>query len=635
MKLFYTFLIGLFFLNIGNAQIVYQEDFENGMPDGYIVVDRDGNTVHPNVGWVGNEPWIFSGGIAISTSWYNPPAASDDWMITSEIELPAIDDPEEQQIRLIWQERSPDANYRDGYVIYINDDPTQTDPESFTTEVFSTPGAETEWTLKQIDLTEYAGKTVRLAYVNNSNDKFLLYIDNITILSPTKSDMAMVSVNTPTYVKTTQEDFSVSLQSLGFQMTETFDLGYAVDGGTPVITTINDAGFDFLDLNDFTITIDGGLSAGPHTVDFWVDNVGGTNADLNDANDLGSKNFYAYGPDSETSRTTLLEVFTSSTCPPCAPGNEKINEVVDGMTEKPILLKYQQDFPGTGDPYTTDETVARRNFYGINAIPETRIDGSFNALNPNNLTESMVTSARNEGALVTINAMYTLFRDEQKIRVYGSMTPNVDLLPGTAGQFIIKEMVTSNNEKDNGETEFDNVVKKMIGGAAGIDLGGKTAGETVDFDYTFEFKGNYRLPSDGQAANRINLDTEHSVEVFDNLAATVFVEFPADEFVMQAAEADFVNNFNELAEVNDFNIYPNPVAGSDVNIEFNLEEQNKVQILITDMVGRTVKTLNLGELQEGNHQNRIDVSELQNGVYDISVLTGSNSGISTLLHIAR
>ena len=57
----------------------------------------------------------------------------------------------------------------------------------------------------------------------------------------------------------------------------------------------------------------------------------------------------------------------------------------------------------------------------------------------------------------------------------------------------------------------------MIGGATGIDVGGTKAGETRDFDYTFEFKGDYRLPADGQEANRINFETEHSIENFDNL----------------------------------------------------------------------------------------------------------------------
>ena len=99
MKLFYTFLISLFFLNLGLSQeIIYQEDFEaNSIPDGYIIVDRDGYTVHPNVGWVNNDAWIFESGSAISTSWYTSAAASDDWMITTEIALPTIDDPENKK----------------------------------------------------------------------------------------------------------------------------------------------------------------------------------------------------------------------------------------------------------------------------------------------------------------------------------------------------------------------------------------------------------------------------------------------------------------------------------------------------------------------------------------------------------
>jgi thiol-disulfide isomerase/thioredoxin len=636
MKLFYTFLISVFFLNLGLSQeIIYQEDFEaNSIPDGYIIVDRDGYTVHPNVGWVNNDAWIFESGSAISTSWYTSAAASDDWMITTEIALPTIDDPENKALKLMWYEYTPDQSYRDGYVIYVNDDPTKTDPADFTEQIFSTGAAATEWTLKQADLTDYAGKSVRLAFVNNSFDKYLLFIDNILIVSPSKNDMVLQSVNDPSYLKSNTNYFNVTVQSLGFETAQTFDIAYSIDGGAPVVKTFSNAGFNFLTEKNLNVDVSG-LTTGMHDVEYWVENINGGQTDENTANDTISKQIYVYGPEAETGRTTILEVFTSSTCPPCKPGNEKIKAIVNNMNIKPILLKYQQDFPGAGDPYTTDETVSRRLFYGINAIPETRIDGSFYAINPNSLTTIMISQARNEGALVDINASYTLYRDEQKIRVYGNITPNVDMLPGAAMQVIIKEMVTYNNIESNGETIFDNIVKKMIGGAEGIDVGGVKAGETQDFDFTFEFKGDYRLPADGQAFNRINFNTEHSVENFDNLAATIFVEFAEDEFIMQAQEADFVNEVEKVSLIDDFNLYPNPVEANFVNLDFVTKEKSAVQVLITDLNGRTVKKIQLGQLQEGTHNKRIDVSDLENGMYDISVLTNNLNGISKILYVYR
>ena len=41
---------------------------------------------------------------------------------------------------------------------------------------------------------------------------------------------------------------------------------------------------------------------------------------------------------------------------------------------------------------------------------------------------------------------------------------------------------------------------------------------------TYTFQGNYRLPSNGQAANIIDHTKEHSVENFENLRAVVWIQ---------------------------------------------------------------------------------------------------------------
>ncbi len=56
----------------------------------------------------------------------------------------------------------------------------------FTVELFSTGGENAAWITRNANLTAYSGTTIRVAFVNNSNDKFVLLVDNISVqLAPT------------------------------------------------------------------------------------------------------------------------------------------------------------------------------------------------------------------------------------------------------------------------------------------------------------------------------------------------------------------------------------------------------------------------------------------------------------------
>ncbi len=54
-------------------------------------------------------------------------------------------------------------------------------------------------------------------------------------------------------------------------------------------------------------------------------------------------------------RVPLYEVFTSSTCGPCAPANAHMSPIFAQYTEQLAVVKYQMNWPDSGDPYFTDE----------------------------------------------------------------------------------------------------------------------------------------------------------------------------------------------------------------------------------------------------------------------------------------
>ena len=90
MKKIYLFIAVLFTVNVGNSQVIFSEDFQQGIPATWTLINADGLTPSANVAyvtdaWIGREDIVVnaSDSVAISTSWYSPAGASDDWLITS------------------------------------------------------------------------------------------------------------------------------------------------------------------------------------------------------------------------------------------------------------------------------------------------------------------------------------------------------------------------------------------------------------------------------------------------------------------------------------------------------------------------------------------------------------------------
>lgn len=164
--------------------VSFRCDFNNGIPQSIRLVDNDGNEPSPDVvpyGFATGKPWtdvrtdeahVRS---AASTSWYKSPAASDDWMILPKVSITS------PAVTLSWEARAHDNVLSDGYEIYVSDGGDDIADFQKLTPVFTCPGEKVEWTSHTVSLADYEGKDVSIAFVNNSTDKALLYIDNIAV----------------------------------------------------------------------------------------------------------------------------------------------------------------------------------------------------------------------------------------------------------------------------------------------------------------------------------------------------------------------------------------------------------------------------------------------------------------------
>ncbi len=322
-------------------------------------------------------------------------------------------------------------------------------------------------------------------------------------------------------------DVTGKLTNLGSATVTSFDLNYSVDGGATVtsnITGVNIA--SFADYN-FThpITWNPSLSQ-PYTIDIWASNING-NADENPSNDTISTIIQVV--DTVIPRLALHEVFTSSSCGPCNPGNANLNSIFSNSSQTPVILKYQMSWPGNGDPYYTLEGLTRRQYYGVNSVPNMAVDGGWNG-NTNSYTNTLLNQFSGVPAFMDIQSDIRV--ECKTVTVNVTVTPYSDFPGNNVLHLAVIEKLTFNNVSSNGETEFDHVMKKMLPNANGTTIGALQKNVPQTFTFSYTFNGNYILPPN--ATQPVNHSNNHTIEEFFDLDVVAFVQENGTKEVYQA-----------------------------------------------------------------------------------------------------
>jgi len=218
-KLLFSLLMLAAFSGL-KSQIIFFEDFDGisgptaggagtySFPTGWFLRNVDngtpaGSVSYVNEAWERREDFNFSvaDSAAFSTSWYSTPGTADDWMWT-----PLVG-PITANTILTWNAVTYDPSYPDGYEVRImtaaSGPPTggtgaMGNQITGSTQIFSIAAENTSWTPRSVSLSAYAGQSVYIAFRNNSNDKFLLLIDDIKVENQINFDAQLVSTDTVT-----------------------------------------------------------------------------------------------------------------------------------------------------------------------------------------------------------------------------------------------------------------------------------------------------------------------------------------------------------------------------------------------------------------------------------------------------
>lgn len=171
----------------------------------------------------------MSDSAAFSTSWYAPAGQADDWMWT-----PAINLTGSGPTMLSWNAVAYDPLFPDGYEVRIMTvAPTGAtgvlgNMVSASTLLLSVAAENTTWTNRSVDISSLNGSTVYIGFRNQSNDRFLLLIDDIKV------------ENVVTYDAQTTDATSYEYVSIPFNQATAINLGGAIkNSGSQNLTNLN------------------------------------------------------------------------------------------------------------------------------------------------------------------------------------------------------------------------------------------------------------------------------------------------------------------------------------------------------------------------------------------------------------
>ena len=430
--------------------------------------------------------------------------------------------------------------------------------------------------------------------------------------TPIARDLAMRTLNVPTIAsRATTVPIAGALYNLGSQAVTSYTVNYKVNNGPTVTGTVSGVSIASATRVAYAHPTPWVPSmTGNYNLKVWLSNPNGQ-PDQNPTNDTLRASLQVQ--EDSLRRYVVEECFTSSTCVPCVAGNATVESVNRSNAGKQVVIKYQQNFPSPGnDPYYTAESGARRGYYGINAIPFMTLDGGWNQ-NSQSFTPRILDQFQAVPVSMRIKGSYTLTQG-RNVAATATIRPFQAYSAGQlVAHMVITERYTVRNVRTNGETEFHQVMKKMLPNQNGTPLPALAAGQAYTLSQTFDVN---------------TLPTAQAVENFDSLRVVVFVQDVATKTIYQGAYMTLraVLATRNVQTGTAFQLAPNPASGR-TTLFLSLDRAEKVRVEVLDVVGRKVLSLAPQPLNAGSQQLTLDLDPRPAGIYTVRLTT--SQGVRT------
>ncbi|MBI1835965.1 MAG: choice-of-anchor J domain-containing protein [Flavobacteriia bacterium] len=607
------------------AQTIFSEDFNAAttLPAGWVLHNVDGFTPATNVNFV-TDAWVVradattpaNGNICTSTSWYTPAGAANDWIVT-----PAITVPGTGTYNLIFDAQAPDANYADGYQVYVST--TGTAVADFTAPAISTVAAATAtWTPQSVSLAAYAGQTIYIAIVNNSNDMFLLNIDNVVVKQLQANDANLTGVTLNRYSATsTNNTLSAAIKNDGSTTITSVTLNWNDGTDHSQVISTNIASGATATVNHPTAVTYASVVEKNIVVTITAVNAG---VDPNTANNGGSAKFNTLS--SLPAKRVVFEEGTGTWCGFC----------VRGAVAMEYMTFNHSDFIGiavhNGDPMTVTEYDANMNLSGF---PGANVDRSILGMDVSNTSFEQAYNDRKNmpvpaaltavvsgtGSTVVVDASATFKTVFANANYRLALAIVEDSVQGTTSGYDQHNYynggtygaLTDVNGLDytvlpatipHDTYKFNHVARAIVGGFAGVASSVPTSiADGAVATHTF----NYTIPAGSNRAymravlmlvDQDNGEIVNGTEV--DLSAAGLNTISTDEFNM--------------------NVYPNPTTDV-VNVSFKANNAD-YSVSLTDLAGKVVLANEYTNLN-GTQTIQLPVNNVKAGSYLVTITSNN------------
>lgn len=394
------------------------------------------------------------------------------------------------------------------------------------------------------------------------------YMDDIKLFVPQEIDAEMIEITTEENIYNASE-VTGTVKNVGLAEITELELQWKVPGEETYTTTISDLSIASAESYDFVCSDLFFYPPGDYTLRVWVSKVNGLD-DMNpDDNQLEKdvtviENLSVY-------RVPFFEEFTSSTCPPCAGFNATFVPWCAENASEIALLKYQMSWPSPGDPYYTAEGGVRRTYYNVNSVPDLMGNGGGVGASTS-AANAFFNQASQLPGFIQIAADYTV--TGESIEINANILPYQDF-PTLRLYVAVFEYETVNNTGNNGETEFENVMMKMVPNASGTDVD-LSSGVIYEFSETVDLSAT-------------------NVEEFDDLGVVFFLQNSGTKEIHQSAYGQEDYTYSSDARLSEIRV--NNIAIPDFdpdvatyNVELAEGETALVPVTATAFAGEPVVT---------------------------------------------
>jgi hypothetical protein len=325
-------------------------------------------------------------------------------------------------------------------------------------------------------------------------------------------------------------------------------------------------------------------------------------------------------------RTVIIEEFTSSTCDPCVQATSVLNAIIAENPTRVATIRYHLNIPYPGDPFyaaNAGENDKRKQQYDITGIPNAIVGGEY-GVNPRNKSEVQARVNTLLGQTTSTRMTVTQILDDadpNKMNVTITITTGADALNGfrlraSAVESFIHMPSATSIPHSNGETEFYDVMRKVLTGEDGVALT-QAANTTKTYSYSY-------IVAEGWEASR--------------MYTVAFIQDAFDPFTV--AQAGFstrpvsrVVGLDALAGYALEDSRPNPVVDAAV-IGYSLGAPESVTLTLYNLSGEAVARYDQGARAAGSHDARIDMATLPAGSYTLAIEAGKFRA-STMLNVVR